>query len=77
MPLAVQGGCVDRGEGVVSDFEFYESLIERYKVLQHPGEDGLTQDEAVELLSICIILGNRGYRQTEDEEDWLPPFTPD
>ena len=61
----------------MNDFEFNETLIERYKVLLHPGDNGLSQEEVVELLSICFTLGKQGYTLTEDEEDWMPPFTPD
>jgi hypothetical protein len=39
---------------------------------------------ALELLTIsipamsgAIILAGRDFTLTEDEEDWLPPFTPD
>jgi hypothetical protein len=28
-------------------------------------------------VSGAIILGKRGFTLTEDESDWLPPFTPD
>jgi hypothetical protein len=40
----------------VSDYEYTEALIARYKVLQYPGVDGLTTDEAVELLYISMML---------------------
>jgi hypothetical protein len=61
----------------MSDYEYMESLIARYKVLQQVGDDGLTTDEAVELLSISMMLREFGFTLTEDESDWLPPFTPD
>jgi hypothetical protein len=61
----------------MSDFEFNESLIERYKVLLHPGDADLSAAEVVEMLSICLTLGKQGYTLTDDEQDWMPPFTPD
>ena len=65
------------GTHPVSEFEFNEGLIERYKALWHTGEEGLLQEEADELLSICILLRKQGFTPTADEEDWMPPFTPD
>ncbi len=61
----------------MSDDEHAEALIARYKVLRRSKADGLTTDEAVELLSISMLLREFGFTQTEDEEDWLPPLTPD
>jgi hypothetical protein len=61
----------------MNDYEYTEALIARYKVLQNPGEDGLTTDEAEELLTISMILGKRGFTLTDDESDWMPPLTPD
>jgi len=32
---------------------------------------------SIALLTEGIILGKRDFTLTEDEADWLPPFTPD
>ena len=61
----------------MNEYEYTVQLIARYKELQDPSEDGMTDGEALELLSISIALGKRGYTLTEDESDWLPPFAPD
>lgn len=59
-------------------FEESEPLIERYKELLRLQSDGsFTQEDAVDFLSICLTLGRAGFRLTDDEEDWLPTFTPD
>ncbi len=61
----------------MTDFEENEHLIARFKELYRPGEPMLPPKEGVELLHIITELLERGFRLTGDDEDWMPPFTPD
>ena len=41
----------------MSDYEYTKAPIAHYQALQYPGEDGMTDEQAMELLTISIILG--------------------
>jgi hypothetical protein len=61
----------------MSDYEYTEGLIARYKELYRLGEMPITHEDGLELLRIITTLVERGFRLTGDGEDWMPPFTPD
>ena len=54
-----------------------EVLIARFKEMYRAGKAILTDEQVLELLRIVTKLMERGFWLTEDEENWLPPFTPD
>jgi hypothetical protein len=37
----------------------------------------MADDEVMLLMWIEFLLDERGFTLTEDETDWMPPFTPD
>jgi hypothetical protein len=51
-----------------------EQLREEYKALyavKHKGAGTFTSDDISRFSSVCKALEERGYKLTEDEQDWV------
>lgn len=50
------------------------NLIEQYKKLRQKELQGISdKEDALNMIVICIELGKRGFKLSEDERSWLKP----